>query len=366
MKPRLLLTTRKRDWLDPGLPETLGERFTVIVKSVRKHARSRSARSIVVSKKGLIVEEARYLLRLCADLALYKGDWTFVCSGGHYANLLFARLYGLVGARRPVLLLNFYLHDLGKKRWIQLALRALLTKDVYVVAQAPTDSDYFQAFLPAKNVRYQPYCQGPLDLGSYDGTRREFVFAGGWTNRDYDALFRCAARLPHIEFVVAASAQSSLAETRPPNVNVRLDCEPREFHRLLAESRLVVLPLRNDVGSSGQMVLLAAMQLGKAVIVSNIGAVRDYVDEGMTGLFYHPGDDEELAGLLEDIYASPSRLDGMGQAARERYMERFTPECYRRAVTDLVYGTICTGADSRSQTGTGPPDASNRASASAT
>ncbi len=334
--PRVLFTTYRREYLNYGLMAALAERFTLVVQSVRRRALGREGRSLVVSKKGLIAGEAGYLLRLCVSLRLYRGNWLLVCEGGHYATLLFARLLRAVGARRPVFLLNFYLHELGANRCVRLALRVLLTDDVHVVAQSTTEVEYFRAFLPARNVPYQPYCQGPLDLDGYDGAQRDLVFAGGWTNRDYDALFRSAAALPHIEFVVAISARSAVSETRPANVDVVFDSEPKMFHRLMAESSVVALPLKSDVGSSGQMVLLAAMQLGKPVVVANIGAIRDYVTDGVTALCYTPGDDGELARLLRELYASASRREALGRAGQERYLERFKPDCYNRAVADMI------------------------------
>ena len=339
MKPRLLLTAYRKEFLDPDLVEMLRERFKMVVKSVRWRDRSQPAVGRMVSKKRLVADEASYLLRLGATPRLYRGQWIFVCHGGHYATLLFARLLHAIGVRRPVLLINFFLHDLGQHRWVQVLLRLLFTENVRVVAQASGDVDYFRKFLPIENVLYVPYCQGPLDLGSYDGGQRDFVFAGGWTNRDYDGLFRCAARLPAVEFVVVAN-RSAIAEPRMANVSLLFDLEPPEFHRVMAESFFVVLPLRADVGSSGQMVALAAMQLGKAVIAPNARAISDYIADGITGAIYQLGDDDALVRLIEDSYAAPARVDAMGRAGRQRYLELFTPDRYNRPVTDFIYESI--------------------------
>jgi glycosyltransferase involved in cell wall biosynthesis len=340
MKPKLLLTAYRREWLEPDLVKMLQERFDVVVQSVRGRIKSQPTSAVVVSKKGLVADEARYLLRLCITPKLYWGKWVFACYGGHYAILAFARLLHAAGIRRPVVLLNLYLHELGQKRWVQVLLRVLLTEDVRVVAQSGGDVDYFRLFLPVENVLHLPYCQGPLDLGSYNGAHGTFVFAGGWTNRDYDALFRCAAKLPHIEFVVVASAQSAITELQPANVTLLLDLEPQEFNRLMSESYLVVLPLKEDVGSSGQMVALAAMQLGKVVIAPNIGAIRDYIVDGITGLLYQLGDVEGLGCLIDDSYAAPAHLDAMGHAAKQRYIELFTPEGFHRPATEFIYASI--------------------------
>src|ERR1700685_1748291 len=123
IKPSVLFPVYRRQFLDSGLLEALAERFTVVVQAVRRRASGREAPSLVVSKKGLIADEAGYLLRLCISLRLYKQGWLLVCEAGHYSTLVFARLLRVVGVHRPVFLLNFYLHELGVKRWVRLVLR---------------------------------------------------------------------------------------------------------------------------------------------------------------------------------------------------------------------------------------------------
>jgi glycosyltransferase involved in cell wall biosynthesis len=108
----------------------------------------------------------------------------------------------------------------------------------------------------------------------------------------------------------------------------------------MAESYLVVLPLKEDVGSSGQMVALAAMQLGKAVIAPDIGAINDYIANGITGSFYRLGDDEGLVRLIDDSFAAPACVDAMGRAGQQRYMELFTPESFYSPVTEFIYTSI--------------------------
>jgi glycosyltransferase involved in cell wall biosynthesis len=336
MKPKLLLTVYRHDWLDLAFLEMLQQHFDVLVNPVRGPSNAKPGRVSAISKKRLIADEGRYLLRLATSMNLYRQRWLFVCHGGHYATLLFARVLYAFGVHRRVFLVNFYLHKLGQSRWTQAVLRLLLTNVVGVVAQTSADVAYFRQFLREDNVLYLPYCQGPLDLGTYDGKRRNFVFAGGQTNRDHDALLRCAVSLPHINFVVVSSVRSRVTHAPPPNVALRFALTPKDFHRLMAESYVVALPLKEDVGSSGQMVALAAMQLGKVVIAPDIGAIRDYIADGITGCFYQLGNDEHLARVIACCYAAPARVDAMGFAARQRYKERFTPERFWRPLTDFI------------------------------
>lgn len=47
---------------------------------------------------------------------------------------------------------------------------------------------------------------------------------------------------------------------------------------------MVVIPLQDLNISSGQLMLLQAMQLGKPIVVTNNCAIYDYIEDGKTGL----------------------------------------------------------------------------------
>jgi glycosyltransferase involved in cell wall biosynthesis len=70
------------------------------------------------------------------------------------------------------------------------------------------------------------------------------------------------------------------------------------------------------------------------VIASRLGAMRELVDEGRTGLCFAPGDAGDLARVVREFVALPvAKRQALGDAGRERYEARFTPEGnYRRLV----------------------------------
>jgi glycosyltransferase involved in cell wall biosynthesis len=70
------------------------------------------------------------------------------------------------------------------------------------------------------------------------------------------------------------------------------------------------------------------------------GAIRDYIVDGITGLLYQLGDVEGLTRLIDDSYATPPRLDAMGHAAKQRYMDLFTQEGFHRPATEFIYASV--------------------------
>ena len=114
------------------------------------------------------------------------------------------------------------------------------------------------------------------------------VFAGGDSHRDYGPLIE-AAREIDSDFTLATGRLSAdqLAALPP---NVRAGRVPHdEFMRRFRSAAVVVVALqgRSD-RSAGEQTYLNAMVLGKPVIVVDTMGVREYVEDGKTGLIVPP------------------------------------------------------------------------------
>jgi glycosyltransferase involved in cell wall biosynthesis len=72
-----------------------------------------------------------------------------------------------------------------------------------------------------------------------------------------------------------------------------------------------------------------AMSVGLPVITSDIGPMREIVDDGKTGLVVQPGDVEGLTEAMLMVIAEREKTTAMGTAARAAFLERFTIERFR-------------------------------------
>ena len=77
-------------------------------------------------------------------------------------------------------------------------------------------------------------------------------------------------------------------------VTVYYNISKEEYLSLLVKSKFVVVPLRNDFSSCGQVSILEAMSLGKPVIVAKVAGSIDYIEDGRSGLFYEKGNYMDL------------------------------------------------------------------------
>jgi len=155
------------------------------------------------------------------------------------------------------------------------------------------------------------------------------IFAGGRSLRDYRALVAAAATMPFEVRIAADPSGLSGIDTLSPNVTVELIPEA-QYLDLMRRASVVVVPLedRSD-RSAGQMTYLAAMALGKTVIVTDTLGVRDYIEPDRTGLIVPPNDPRALQDALLWSQDPVNRQAVWVQGrARATVREKFSPDRY--------------------------------------
>jgi Glycosyl transferases group 1 len=166
-----------------------------------------------------------------------------------------------------------------------------------------------------------------------DGT----VFAGGDSMRDYRVLAVAARELPAQVRIATRRAAKQLADVDlPPNLVVS-QLSVSEYNRRTASASVVVVPLRPrpDRGS-GQTTYLNAMALGKALVVTDVAGVRDYITNGETGLIVPPGDARRLAAAIRTLLDDPEYALRIGAAARREALQHFGPGRYAQRLLEAV------------------------------
>jgi glycosyltransferase involved in cell wall biosynthesis len=108
----------------------------------------------------------------------------------------------------------------------------------------------------------------------------------------------------------------------------------REF----AQCSLLVFP--SVVPETFGMVGPEAMAYGRPVVAFDVGAVREWLIDGVNGLMVRRGDTQGFADAINSLLTDLDLTARLGRAARESVIERFSPavgvsqllECYREVV----------------------------------
>ncbi|MFG3498278.1 glycosyltransferase [Streptomyces sp. NPDC047928] len=99
--------------------------------------------------------------------------------------------------------------------------------------------------------------------------------------------------------------------------------DPDQCRRAIARSVAVVAP--STWLEAFGLVVVEAMAAGVPAVAAGHGAFVELVDDGVTGLLHRPGEPASLASGIRRITAGPDRNREMGQAARRRYEQGFSP-----------------------------------------
>jgi glycosyltransferase involved in cell wall biosynthesis len=97
-----------------------------------------------------------------------------------------------------------------------------------------------------------------------------------------------------------------------------------EVLSLMKQTRLLVFP--SECYEGCPITMLEALACGVPLLASSLGAIRELIDEGRTGLLFRPGDPEHLADRVAWVWDHPDELEKMGHAARAEYEAKYTME----------------------------------------
>jgi glycosyltransferase involved in cell wall biosynthesis len=210
------------------------------------------------------------------------------------------------------------------------SMRQLATKTLHVPTERVVKLPYFV------DVHYwQPLAPDAIDDNRSDPTsnegKRPMICAVGLEYRDYPTFLR-AVRGLEIDVQIAAASAAIVNSPRSrntgafPDVPLNVSVASYDYagvRRLYSQARFVVVPLIQIAGPGGISVILEAMAMGKAVIVTGTRGQTDVVRdprnggrglvdrEWWPGFLDEPGIAETLGSLPTGFYVTPYDSDDL-------------------------------------------------------
>jgi glycosyltransferase involved in cell wall biosynthesis len=110
----------------------------------------------------------------------------------------------------------------------------------------------------------------------------------------------------------------------PSNVTVLGQQTREQVFDLMRNAEFLIFP--SVCYECNPMTILEAFASGLPVIASDLGAMRELVDHGRTGLLFRSGDPQDLARSVRWALEHPRELAAMRLEARKEYEAKYTPE----------------------------------------
>ena len=263
----------------------------------------------------------------------------FICANVRNA-LVLALFKRLTFRTRPVLIMTEMRLD-DPRPGLVWRLKVALQRFAFTAVDAMCVSARREAALyserlhvPLERFRFIPWHTNVLEPRMHKATS-VYAFAAGRTGRDWVTLAK-AARGLSVPITVVCSKRDADAVSFPDNVTVLTDIPYARYRELLEGAAAVLVPLEAHVYSSGQVVILEAMALGKPVITARVLGTEDYIIDDVDGLLVPPGDAGALREAITRVLSVPGLADQLGQAALDKVLRTHTLDQYVRTIVGIA------------------------------
>jgi glycosyltransferase involved in cell wall biosynthesis len=158
------------------------------------------------------------------------------------------------------------------------------------------------------------------------------IVSAGKSGRDYRTLIAALDGADAQARIICDCFPDEAMANALPNVTLLRQCHGDMYLRELADAALIVVPLSHTDISAGQMVVIQAMGLGKAVIVTDTPTIRDYVTAGHDAVLVPPGDPAALRETIARLLADPAERERLGRNASATFDRACSTEAHLRGL----------------------------------
>jgi hypothetical protein len=163
------------------------------------------------------------------------------------------------------------------------------------------------------------------------------VFSGGEAGRDWDTFFTVARYHPGIKFIgVAMRKDWSYGPEVPSNVEMHFDIPESSFYEYVEKARLVLLPLRGSA-TSGLIVLMRSVLLGRLVLTTRTPATENYYPLNRSDLLVAPSDTQTFSALVDRYWDDADGRRAAVADVKTYILENRSPEGYLDTIASILH-----------------------------
>jgi glycosyltransferase involved in cell wall biosynthesis len=199
--------------------------------------------------------------------------------------------------------------------------------DVYIALSEFSRRKLAESGLPSERIAVKPNFAHP-DPGLGEGCGGYAIFVGRLsTEKGLDVALRAWSKIGNILPLKIVgdgplAPEVRAAAERNPSIQYLGKLPLASVYNLIGDATALLLPSR--CYENFPRVIVEAFAKGTPVIVSNLGAMAEIVEDARNGLHFRVGDPGDLASKVWQILADPVERARMRRAAREDFQNRYT------------------------------------------
>ena len=206
-----------------------------------------------------------------------------------------------------------------------------------IIVFSENEVDYYSKCFPKCVSKFKYYPLG-IDLipqnqfkFNHELYAQNYIFTSGSSNRDYEFLI---SALNRTGYNVKIACQG-LNLPHDDNIEILNKVHADKMLNYLYNCRIVVIPLRDLNISSGQLMILQAMQFGKPIIVTNNKGVYSYIKDYYNG-FIIENNKDELLKKVNLLYSNKNIYDSMSKNEILTFQNEFSIEALGKQIGLIV------------------------------
>ncbi len=220
--------------------------------------------------------------------------------------------------------------------------------DLFIALSQFTKNKMIKYKIPQEKIVVLPNC---IDLSSNRPTAQteEYIlFLGSLSERNgLFTLINAMEKLPQINLVIAGEGElkeklMQIKRTKKlDNIHLAGFLKGNKLKELINGAKFTVFPA--ICYHNCPMALLESLAFARPVVASNLGSIPEFVEDGVDGLLFQPGNPLDLAEKIKYLYQKPLLAKKMGIAARKKTEARFSSETYYPQLLN-IYQNLLGGA----------------------
>ncbi len=219
------------------------------------------------------------------------------------------------------------------KKWVKYSVNSKYVDHIVVYSKHEIELYHKELEIPLDKLFYIPLSipEAPEMNDDEVLLAENYIFSPGKSNRDFDFLVNALLSESYNVHI----ACDDYPAVDAPNITVHHNLFNEGMYHYMHNCRCVVIPLKDLNISSGQLVVLQAMQIKKPIIITKSNAITDYVKNDFNALVIN-NTKSELLKALHSIYNDDKLCARLTNNGFQQYCDRHTENAMGKAMAQII------------------------------